>query len=168
MPTRYNHRKYYTQPLNRKRIGKYRIVNGMLITFRYKSKSDITPLVFVMDTDEYVTPSEKKSFSGVNLNYLPLGELNRFFVMVLQRAPWEQDKTTGMPKVDLYDDENPGVRPNIIYENIVKPKILQKRDAWRTYKYNKITHVEQIAFTFTDKILNDLVKSFNRQIVDED
>ena len=41
---------------------------------------------------------------------------------MLKRAPWEQDKATGMPKVDLWDNENPGVRPTIIYDNIVKPK----------------------------------------------
>ena len=121
-----------------------------------------------MDTDEYATPSKKKSFSGVNLNYLPVGELNKFFLLILKKAPWEKDKFTGMPKVDLYDNENPGIRPSVIYENIVKPRILKKRDSWRTYKYNKITHVEQIAFKFENKVLNKLVQSFNNQVNDED
>ena len=49
----------------------------MIITFRYPvGNKDPRPLVFVMDTDEYVTPATKKSFSGINLNYLPIGELN--------------------------------------------------------------------------------------------
>ena len=156
MATRFNHRRFYQNPISRRRIGKYQILNGMILTFNYKSKSDDKPLVFVMDTDEYATPSKKKSFSGVNLNYLPLGEVNRFFINMLSRAPWEQDKATGMPKVDLWDNENPGVRPTIIYDNIVKPKILKKRDCWRTYKYNKIASVEQIIFEFDAKPLNQL------------
>jgi len=168
MANSFNHRRFYRAPQNRRRIGKYQVVNGMLISFKYKSKSDNRPLVFVMDTNEYATPTDKKSFSGVNLNYLPIGELNKFFLMMLKRVSWEQDKTTGMPKIDLWDNENPGVRPNIIYDNIVKPKLLQKRDCWRTYKYNKITAVEQVAFKFADKALNDLVESYNRQIIDED
>ena len=39
----------------------------------------------------------------------------------------------------------------------------------KTYKYNKITHAEQVAFTFEDTTLNNLVESFNNQIkYDED
>ena len=56
----------------------------------------------------------------------------------------------------------------MFHSNIIKPKIIQKRDCWRTYKYNKITYVEQVAFTFEDKILNELVQSFNIQVKDED
>ena len=134
---------------NRKQIGKFDITTGMIVTFAYQGY-DKRPLVFVIDTDEYA-PVGKKTFIGVNLNYLPIGELNKFFLMMLKRVSWEQDKTTGMPKIDLWDNENPGVRPNIIYDNIVKPKLLQKRDCWRTYKYNKITAVEQVAFKFADK-----------------
>ena len=68
MPAKYNHRKYYSAPQNKKMIGKYQIKNGMIVTFKYQTTGDKAPLVFVMDTDEF-TRSDKKSFSGINLNY---------------------------------------------------------------------------------------------------
>ena len=45
-------------------VSKYEVDNGMIVTFRYSGGSDIRPLVFVMDTDEYVSPAKNKSFSG--------------------------------------------------------------------------------------------------------
>ena len=53
MPTKYNHKKYYLNPKNRKQINKFDIKSGMIINFPYKGNSDKRPLVFVMDTDEY-------------------------------------------------------------------------------------------------------------------
>ena len=154
--TLYNHRKFYQKPIDRKFITKYNIDSGMIVTFRYPGNKDKRPLVFVMDTDEYVTPATKKSFSGINLNYLPIGELNNLFIRMLNKVGWELDRVTGRPKVDLWDDEEPGVRPQIIYESLVKKPILKKRDCWRKYKHNKISQVEQVTFNFNIEPLNRL------------
>ena len=155
---KYNHKRFYSNPKQRKMIPRYEITNGMIITFRYKGGNrDQRPLVFVMDTNEYVT-TQKRNFSGVNLNYLTLGEVNKFFLKVLTRARWEYSKITKMPKVDIWDEENPGVRSQIIYEHIVKKTLLNKRDCWRTYKYNKCASIEQVNFKFNVHPLDKLLK----------
>lgn len=148
MPSKFSHRKYYTDSKNRKVIGKFKITSGMIVNFRYPG-TDSKPLVFVMDTDEYVSPAKNKSFSGINLNYLSIGEINKFFIQVLSRANWEESKETGLPKVDLWDEEDPGTKPITIYNSFVKRGLLSRKECWRTYKYNKVSTVEQIKFDFS-------------------
>ena len=68
------HRRFYSkQEKDKKSIGKLQIKSGMIIEFNYRDKSGkpSKPLVFVMDTNEYVA-KDKKTFSGVNLNYVPM------------------------------------------------------------------------------------------------
>ena len=116
MPTKYNHRKFYIKPEHRKSLGKFNIQTGMIITFKYKdAERDKRPLVFVMDSDEFVK-KENKKISGINLNYLPISYLNKFFIRMLEKVGWEFDRYTKLPKVDLWDEENPGMKPNIIYD----------------------------------------------------
>ena len=153
--TLYNHKKYYNKPEDRKVIPRYEINSGMLITFRYPGR-DVKPLVFVMDTDEYVSPASKKSFSGLNLNYLTISELNDFFIRMLNRVGWELDRQTQRPKVDFWDDEETGLKPEIIYESLVKKRILNKRNCWRKYKHSKVTQVEQVTFNFRIPPLDQL------------
>tara|TARA_Y100000034_G_scaffold111980_1_gene145568 strand:- start:18 stop:560 length:543 start_codon:yes stop_codon:yes gene_type:complete len=150
-----SHRKYYQKAENRRFINKFNINTGMIITFRYVGSKDPKPLVFIMDTDEFTT-ADKKSVSGINLNYLPIGEVNRLFIRILGNVAWELDIQTRFPKVNFWDEEEPGIKPNIIYDKIIKPELLPRRDCWRTYKYNKIASVEQIIFEFDAKPLNQL------------
>jgi len=142
---------------NRKQIPKFDIKTGMIVTFGYQGY-DNRPLVFVMDTDEY-TSSDKKSFSGINLNYIPVGEINNLFVRILQKAGWELDKKTKLPKVALYDEENPGTKIEPIYNSIIKTRLINRgKDCWRTYKYTKIKGtVEVIKFNFNVSPLKEIV-----------
>ena len=163
MASKYNHRKYYSAMENRKQVGKFSISTGMIITFNYTGY-DKKPLLFVMDTDEYTSP-DKKSFSGVNLNYLPIGEINNFFIRVLQRVGWEMDKVTKMPKIDLYDEENPGFKIEPIYTSIVKARLLNRgKDCWRTYKYDKVRgSVQIVKFQFNISPLKEIMnKDFKK------
>ena len=127
----------------------------MIINFKYSGGSDSKPLVFIMDTDEY-RPPKQRNFSGINMNYLPIGDINKLFLRMLSRVGWEYSKTTKMPKVDLYDEENPGVRPIILYESFIKKQLLNRRDCWRTYMYTKSSLMEQIKFDFTVSPLNQI------------
>ena len=149
----------WNRRMDEKETFRYEITNGMIINFRYKgSNYDKRPLVFVMDTDEYVTPASKKSFSGVNLNYLTISEINLLFIRMLNKVGWELDRVTRRPKVDLWDDEEMGLRPQIIYDQILKTTILKKRNCWRKYKHEKISQVEQVTFNFNVSPLNQLSK----------
>ena len=144
------------KPEHRKSIGKFHSQVGMIVTFKYKeAKKDKRPLVFIMDTDEFVK-KENKKISGINLNYLPIPYLNKFFIKMLEKVGWEYDKYTKLPKVDLWDEENPGIKPNIIYRKLVKVFLLKKSDCWRSYNYDKITGMEHVNFNFNVKPLNEL------------
>tara|TARA_Y100000310_G_C20329959_1_gene644789 strand:- start:56 stop:655 length:600 start_codon:yes stop_codon:yes gene_type:complete len=155
--SRYNHRRFYQKSERRKIIPKFEITAGMIITFKYDKGRDTRPLVFVMDTDEYVK-AEKRRFSGINLNYMPIGELNQLFIKILAKTGWEYSKITKMPKVDIWDEENPGMRPEIIYNQIIKKQVLNKRDCWRTYKYIKCNMIEQVNFQFNIPPLDNLIE----------
>ena len=156
MPTKYNHLRYYSSMKNRLIIPKFDIKSGMIISFPYAGSYDRRPLVFVMDTNEYVSP-EKKSFSGVNLNYLPMAEINSFFLKLLNRAGWELDEKTDFPKLDIWDEEDPGVRVETLYNVLVKKQLLQRgKDCWRTYKYKKVRTVQQIKFQFQISPLKEI------------
>ena len=176
------HKRFYSKGGDKKLIAKFNISSGMIVEFPYKSKSNerSKPLVFVMDTDEYGSP-HKKSFSGINLNYLPHREIEKFFVKVLSKAGWELDKFSKFPKVDLWEEENPGVKPIVIYKSFLKKAFLNRFDCWRTYKYMGMNTVQHIKFNFktyplsevydnVDKIIDSkksLVTEENRQLMDK-
>ena len=152
--SKFSHKKYYIEPNNQKMISKYNIRTGMIITFPY-SAYDKKPLVFVMDTQE-IGKSDEKSFSGINLNYLPIKEINKFFIKALNKMSWENDKRTKFPRGRLLDDEVAGLRPITLYQSLIKRTLLQKRNCWRTYKYNKIKTAMQIKFKFEEPPLNQI------------
>ena len=110
-----------------------------------------------MDTNEYVKPVDK-DFSGINFNYVSIDEINHFFIRLLNIAKWEVG-ATGFPKVDIFDEDDPGARPEIVYTKEVKTRLLQKRDCWRTYKYNKVNTVEQVNFRFNVSPLDEITST---------
>jgi len=155
--TKYNHKRYYIEKNRRKSLSKWNIKSGQIITFPYHTY-DKRPLVFVMDTDEFNPKPENKSFSGINLNYLPLHEINKFFIKMLSKAGWELDGITKLPKVNLWEDDDPGVKPIVVYNTLVKRQLLNRKqmDIWRTYKYDKVKQVEHVSFNFKVEPLNEI------------
>ena len=155
------HRRFYSKVINRKTIPKLQIKSGMIIeiTYRKKNGSSTRPLVFVMDTDEYQS-ADKKIFHGLNLNYLPATEVERLFTNIMTKTSFEVDKETKFPKVNLYEEEDPGgIRPFLIYKPFVKSKILNRFDAWRTYKYLSVKTVKQIKWDFQSRKLAEAYKN---------
>ena len=49
--------------------------------------------------------------------------------------------------------------PEIVYTKEVKTRLLQKRDCWRTYKYNKVNTVEQVNFRFNVSPLDEITST---------
>ena len=94
------HRRFYSKTTDRKSIARMEINSGMIIEFNYrdKQKRPSRPLVFVMDTDEFVS-KDKKIFHGVNLNYLPAMEVEKLFLNMMTKTGFEIDKETKFPKV---------------------------------------------------------------------
>jgi len=154
------HRRFYSKQENLKSIPKMEIKSGMMVEFNYRDKDNkpSRPLVLVLDTDEYTT-TMKKNFSGLNLNYLPHTEIEKLFENISQRVGWELDKQTNFPKLDLYEEENVGVRPMVIFKPFIKAKILNRFDAWRTYKYRQVKTVKQIKYKFQSNKLSKIYEN---------
>tara|TARA_X000001382_G_scaffold74391_2_gene51991 strand:+ start:204 stop:692 length:489 start_codon:yes stop_codon:yes gene_type:complete len=157
MPKNSRHRRFYSSLEDKKPIAKLQIKSGMIVEFNYRDKngSPSKPLVFVMDTNEYVT-KDKKTFSGINLNYIPAIEIERLFKNIIKKAGFELDRETKFPKVDLYEEEDVGVRPRIIWKPFVKEKLMNRFDCWRTFKYTNIRNTKQIKYNFTSKELKEI------------
>ena len=157
------HKRFYSKNEDIRTIPKLQIKTGMIVEFNYrdKDKSPSRALVLVMDTDEYTT-SKKKKFSGLNLNYLPHTEIEKLFENIITKVGWELDKETNFPKLDLYEEENIGVRPRIIFKPFIKTKILNRFDAWRTYKYRQVKTVRQIKYRFKSENLSEIYKDLTK------
>ena len=157
------HKRFYSKNEDIRTIPKLQIKTGMIVEFNYrdKDKSPSRPLVLVMDTDEYTT-SKKKKFSGLNLNYLPHTEIEKLFENIITKVGWELDKETNFPKLDLYEEENIGVRPRVIFKPFIKTKILNRFDAWRTYKYRQVKTVRQIKYRFQSESLSKIYKDLTK------
>lgn len=140
------------------------IKSGMIVEFMYRDRNDnpSRPLVFVMDTNEYVA-SNKKTFSGLNLNHLPHTEVEKMFINMGTKVGWELDLETKFPKLNLYEEENVGVRPSVVFKPFVKAKILNRFDCWRTYKYNGVKSVSHIKWKFQSKELKDIYKNLEKK-----
>ena len=151
----FNHRSFYRGNENIHPISRFGLRNGMIINFRYRGGRDKKPLLFVIERDRKGSTVEK-SVSGLNLNYMPIMDINRFFIRMLSKAGWEWDPNTRMPKVDIWDDKNPGYRTHSIYKTIIKPHVLNKRDSWRTYTFDKISQLKQVKFNFDVPPLNKI------------
>ena len=133
----------------------------MIVEFTYqdlKGKPS-RPLVFVMDTDEYLSRN-KKVFHGVNLNYIPPTAVERLFENILTKTNFEMDKETKFPKLNLYEEEDPsGLRPRVIYKPFVKQGLMNRYDCWRSYKYINVRNVKQIKWNFKSKKLSKAYKN---------
>ena len=154
------HRRFYSKQEDKTSIPKLQIKSGQIVEFNYRDKNNnpSKPLVFVMDTNEYVA-KDKKTFSGVSLNYIPSMEIERLFKNIIKKTGFEIDKETKFPKLNLYEEEDIGLRPRIIWKPFVKEKLMNRFDCWRTFKYTNVRNVKQIKYNFTSKELQEVYKN---------
>ena len=153
------HRRFYSGRNDKKSIPPMDIKSGMIVEFQYldRNKDKSIPLVFVVDTDEYGT-KDKKLFHGLNLNHMPHTEVEKFFQAMGTKTGWELDKQSKFPKMNLYEEEDAGLRPDVFYKPIIKAKVLNRFDCWRTYKYTRVKSVKQIKWNFQSKALKEIYK----------
>jgi len=153
------HRRFYSGRNDKKSIPPMDIKSGMIVEFQYldRNKDKSIPLVFVVDTDEYGT-KDKKLFHGLNLNHMPHTEVEKFFQAMVTKTGWELDKQSKFPKMNIFEEEDRGVRPTVFYNQIIKAKVLNRFDCWRTYKYTRVKSVKQIKWNFQSKELKEVYK----------
>lgn len=144
---RKNHRQFV---LNREKVPIDRVFPGMIIEFQYRSeggiqgtdKGDPRPMFFVLAKER-----QKRLLHGINLNYLPQHVLQRMFTLISKKVSVDYiPEGTGFNFIrGAYTRVNiplgNKIIPKNIYEQIIKPKILDVSDdyqAYRTYKISKI------------------------------
>ena len=154
------HRRFYSKREDKVSIPKLQIKSGQIVEFMYRDKNGkkSKPLVFVMDTNEYVA-KDKKTFSGVSLNYIPSMEIERLFKNIIKKTGFEIDKETKFPKINLFEEEDVGLRPSVIWKPFVKEKLMNRFDCWRTFKYTNVRNVKQIKYNFTSKELQKIYEN---------
>ena len=165
--TVHNHTRFYDKRENKTALSRSSIATGQIITFSYPTApTDRRPLIFVMETNyRKMERNRNKSISGINLNYLSTQQLNNFFIKVLAKAPWRDDRVSKFQRIDLHDEgTSGGISPSIIYEQIIKKTILPRANCWRKYKLNKMGgSIQQIDFQFNrpplKKIFEDETKT---------
>ena len=133
--------------------------SGMIIRFKYPSKSDSSPLVLFIWND-----SESKNIHGLNLNYLSNYKIKKMFesfgeVTNIKQVDEDEDETTLLSedytKIDLppITKTQTGAKSEAIlemrrmYKNRVKPK-LKTDNIYRTYKVNNMSSIKVIKYKF--------------------
>ena len=156
--------RHYNRIYNRRSVSKWELVNGMLVELRYRPDegqkiTDDKPIVFIIDTDEYNPDFKKKKISGINLNYLQQNVIEELFRYMLGVTGWVRDELTNRLRVDVKDEETASVvRPEQIYRKIIKPRLLNRNDCYRSYNYHKISSVYSVNYKFQRWPLSELYR----------
>jgi hypothetical protein len=131
-----------------KQIHINEIVNGMMVTFNYRSNTvnDRNPLVLCLDRTDNL-------LSGINFNYIPdeisiqnlFKKINRFTDIKLSDETNVGKKYTS---VALRDKRvKGGVNPEVLYENVLKDGFLKRfNNCYRTYKTSKIGTLQAVNY----------------------
>ena len=140
---KYNNKRQIT--LKETIISSGQILEGMVISFRYKGGSDATPLVLVLYNDK-----KKKMIEGINLNYITLRRIEKFFDSIRgENIPLDMDEviageTRDTTRVQLSSRKLRGnVTPEKFYKQVVKSDT-QVKSAYRSYKLDKVSSVKAI------------------------
>ena len=140
---KYNNKRAIT--LKETVISSGQILEGMVISFRYKGGFDTTPLVLILYYDK-----KKKMIEGVNLNYVTVRRIEKLFDAIKQEGvPLEMDEiiageSRDTTRVQLSSQRRRGnITPKKFYKEIVKSDS-QVKKAYRSYKLEKISTIKAI------------------------
>ncbi len=140
---KYNNKRAIT--LKETVISSGQILEGMVLSFRYKDGFDTNPLVLVLYNDR-----KTKKIEGVNLNYVTVRRIEKLFDAIKQEGvPLEMDEIiTGesrdTTRVQLSSRRRRGnITPKRFYKEIVKSDS-QIKTAYRSYKLDKISSIKAI------------------------
>ena len=130
---------------------------GMIIRFKYSSKSDNNPLVLFFWND-----SHEKNIHGLNLNYLTNYKIKNLFesfgkTTTISQVDEDEDETTllsedytriSLPPITKTQTKSVSeakLEMKRMYKNRVKP-ILKTDDCYRTYKLDRISSLKVIRY----------------------
>ena len=140
---KYNNKKLIT--LKQTIISSGQILEGMVISFRYRGGFDSTPLVLVLYNDR-----KNKKFEGVNLNYVTTRRIEKLFESIRdENVPLNMDEMLAgedrdVTRVQISSRRRSGnVTPRKFYKEIVKSDT-QVKTAYRSYKLDKVSSIKAI------------------------
>ena len=140
---KYNNKRAIT--LKETVISTGQILEGMVVSFRYKDGFDTTPLVLILYYDK-----KKKMIEGINLNYVTVRRIEKLFDAVRQEGvPLEMDEliageSRDTTRIQLTSQRRQGnVTPKKFYKEVVKSDT-QIKKAYRSYKLNKVSSIKAI------------------------
>jgi len=120
-----------------------KLEEGMIVTFRYNSGSDKTPVVLVIYYDK-----KKKMIEGINLNYITISRVGRLVELM-------GDAKVGIDKDEMIDEfekditriqlsskkRRDNMTPQKFYKDVVKGDSIIRK-AYRSYKLEKMTSLK--------------------------
>ena len=120
-----------------------RLEDGMIVTFRYNSGSDKTPVVLVIYYDR-----KKKFIEGINLNYITISRVKRLIelmndarVCVSMNEMIEEFKQD-ITRVQLSSKKRrDNMTPEKFYKDVIKGDSIIK-GAYRSYYLTKMTSLK--------------------------
>mgnify|MGYP001303236644 CR=1 FL=1 len=120
-----------------------KLQEGMVITFRYNTGSDKTPVVLVIYYDR-----KKKMIEGINLNYITISRVGRL-VELMGDAKVDIDKDE---MIDEFEKDITRIQlsakkkrnnmtPEKFYKDVIKGDSIIKK-AYRSYKLEKLSSLK--------------------------
>ena len=140
---KYNNKRAIT--LKQTTISSGQILEGMVISFRYKGGFDTDPLVLVLYNNR-----KTKAFEGVNLNYITPRRIEKLFESIEAEGILldmdEEIKGTSRDttRIQLSSQRRlDQTTPKRFYTNVIKAD-REVRKAYRTYKLEKVRSIKAI------------------------
>ena len=156
-----------------KPISKNKLSPGMMVTFKYTGKSiyDKSPFVLFLYEDR-----PKKLIHCINLNYLSESVVQKLFKDISKVVPVEFAGNTDLNKpftgVDMTGKDSSGdvatnrkstATANMLYEKIIKPKLLNipsTENCYRTYSTGKVSSIRVVSYKL------DVIEKDIREVTD--
>ena len=118
---------------------------GMIITFRYNSGSDKTPVVLVIYYDK-----KKKMIEGINLNYITISRVGRLVELMgdakvsIDKDEFIDEFEQDITRIQLSSRKRTGhMTPAKFYNNVIKGDSIIKK-AYRSYKLEKMFSLKAV------------------------
>ena len=120
-----------------------KLEEGMIVTFRYNSGSDKTPVVLVIYHDK-----KKKMIEGINLNYITISRVGRLVELMgdakvnIDKDEMIEEFEKDITRIQLSSrKKRDHMTPQKFYKDVVKGDSIIKR-AYRSYYLNKMTSLK--------------------------
>ena len=120
-----------------------KLEEGMIVTFRYNSGSDKTPVVLVIYYDK-----EKQMIEGINLNYITISRVGRLVELMgdakvgIDRDEMVEEFEKDITRIQLSSKKKrDNMTPQRFYKTVIKGDSIIKK-AYRSYKMKKMTSLK--------------------------